>query len=260
MKRIPIFSLATLWLLTSLQCQTEVPETNIQRDFARFDQAYLPVLFYVCDNNTYQAKRAVFHLEYHWQQLYNRYEFNRSEPEWRGTFRRVNTQLNEAYTAIDANNPTVALVQLEMVKQELMDFRALYHIEYYLDNLFEFQAAVDVLKATTEDEMLYMMEWEDVMDMAEALENKWKAVTKTKLEAAIFEFDENKTWKWHTTMESVSEKVGMVQEAMNHADRAKVAAASEKLDRTLKEVIRLFGSFEATSTYYVQNEGMDSFH
>jgi hypothetical protein len=134
----------------------------------------------------------------------------------------------------------------------LKNLRANYDIKYYLDDLYEFQASVDVIKTTTEDEMLDMLQWEDVMDMAANIDNQWIAMQTQHFDGALFEFDNTKLWKYRTAMQTVTEKVKLLNEAMNNADRIKVANASGRLDLAVLEVLRMFGDFETADTYYAQ--------
>ena len=254
MKRLPITSLITLLLLTfTADCRTDnQPFADIRKDFVHFDQAFLPVLSYVSENNIYEAKRAVFHLGYHWQQLKNRHEMAVAQPDWQHAFRRVDKHLNAAFFAIDANQKEQALLQLERIKQELIDLRSSYKIDYYLDYLYDFQATATVLQSTVEDEMLTLLEWEDVMAMAVEMNRKWNVVIAKRFDAALYEFDETQQWKFNTTLESATNALNKVNVAMDCAERLEVAKASKKLELAFAEVIRLFGDFESATTYYAQ--------
>lgn len=252
MKHLSIVSLISLLLLTfTADCRTQPkPFVDIRKDFVHFDQAFLPVLFYVAENNIYEAKRAVFHLGYHWQQLKNRHEMTKTQLDWQKTFRSVDKRLNAAFFAIDANQQERALLQLNAVKRELINLRFNYKIDYYIDYLYDFQTTATVLQETVEDEMLTLLEWEDVMAMAVELNRKWNVVTTKKFNAELYEFDEDQLWKLHTTMESVSDTLQEINAAMDCAERLKVAKATKKLELALMEVLRLFGNFEEAATYY----------
>jgi type II secretory pathway predicted ATPase ExeA len=252
MKHLPIISLAMFIMLSfRADCRTEmIVPADIDKEFVRFDQAFLPVLFYVTEGNSFEAKRAVFHLSYHWQLLKNRYETIVALPDWINTFRRVEKLLNAAFYAIDANQQAQAQLQLEQVKQELIDLRLTYRIDYYLDYLYDFQATAAIFRETVEDERLTLLEWEDVMAMVVDLNRKWNVVLAKQLDADLYEFDKDQIWKLRTTQQSVSQAMKEVNTAMEGADRAMVAKASKNLNVAFLEVLRLFGNFKAATTYY----------
>lgn len=254
MKRLSFISLLALLALTfTADCRTRVlPVSDIRKDFVHFDQAFLPVLFYVAEGNIYEAKRAVFHMGYHWQQLKNRHEMDVSQPAWQNTFRSVDQHLNAAFFAIDANQPEEAVLQLERIKRELVELRVNYKIDYYLDYLYDFQATAAVLQETVNDEMLTLLEWEDVMAMAVELNRKWNTVSVKRFDAALYEFDQDEVWKLHTSMESVTDALNNLNATMDCAERLQVAKATQKLELAFTEVLRLFGNFEAAATYYAQ--------
>lgn len=134
-----------------------------------------------------------------------------------------------------------------------MNLRSAYHINYYLDEVYKFQQAVAILKTTTEDEMLDMMAWEEVMDMASTVEEQWEIVLSQPFDAMTFDFDQAQLWKWSTTIKVVTDNVKKLDEAMNDADRLRVANASERLEMAILEVLRQFGDFDAAASYYAQS-------
>ncbi len=252
MKHLPIACVIALMLIAlKADCRTQVlPQNDIRREFVRFDQAFLPVLFYVAEGNNFEAKRAVFHLGYHWQQLRHRYEMSKTEPDWRNTFRQVDKQLSAAFFAIDANQYERAYTQLDAVKRSLYTLRTTYHIDYYLDYIYNFQASIGVFNETVQDEMLDMLQWEDVMEMSVALNQKWNMLLAKPFDAELYEFNKDQAWKLRTTQIGVSEALDELSAAMECADREVLADAGEKLNLALLEMLRLFGDFEAAATYY----------
>lgn len=252
MKHLPTICLVALMLVAlKADCRTPLQSSNdIRKEFVRFDQAFLPVLFYVAEGNSYEAKRAVFHLGYHWQQLRQRYEMNMPQPNWRNTFRAVDKQLNAAFFAIDANRYEEAFIQLEAVKHTLSLLRITYNIDYYLDYVYNFQASTTAFNETVQDEMLDMLQWEDVMEMSVELNHKWNIVLAQHFDANLYEFNKDQAWKLRTTQLGVTEALEELNTAMDCADRDVVVNASKKLNLALLEMLRLFGNFEAAATYY----------
>ncbi|MFN7115421.1 MAG: hypothetical protein ACK4TA_01400 [Saprospiraceae bacterium] len=256
MKHLPTICLIVL-LPLALQADCRIalqPPNDIRKEFVRFDQAFLPVLFYVNEGNSFEAKRAVFHLGYHWQQLRHRYEMSMPQPDWRNTFQQVDKYLDAAFFAIDANDFERAYTQLEKVKHTFFLLRTNYHIDYYIDYLYDFQASAAVLDETVNDEMLDLLQWEDVMAMSVELNRKWNMVLAKHFDADLYELNEDQVWKLQATQQSVTEALNVLNAAMDCADRAIVADASADLQLALLEVLRVFGNFEASATYYANRQ------
>lgn len=252
MRHLPVLCLIFLLLLSvHTDCRTtSLPQADIRKEFVQFDQSFLPVLFYVSEGNSFEAKRAVFHLGYHWQQLQQRYQMKVNEPLWTGTFARVDKCLNAAFFAIDANRFEEALTKLEQVKWMFSALRANYKIDYYLDHLYKFQAQLTELNEVVSDEMLNLMEWEDVMAMSVDLNRQWNVVMAKQVDADLLELDNTQLWKLRVTKQAVNDAMDKLNAAMDAADREQVADASQQLNLALLEMLRLFGNFEQAATYY----------
>lgn len=253
MRHLPVLSLIFLLLLLGAHADCRIstlPQADIRKEFVQFDQAFLPVLFYVSESNSFEAKRAVFHLGYHWQQLQHRYQTKVNESLWTGTFTKVDKCLNAAFFAIDANRFEEALTQLEQVKWLFFALRTNYKIDYYLDHLYKFQSQLTELNEIVSDEMLNLMEWEDVMAMSVDLNRQWNVVMAKQVDADLFELNNTQLWKLRVTKQAVNDAMDQLNAAMDAADREEVNNASQKLNLALLEILRLFGNFDQAATYY----------
>ncbi len=250
MKSLITLSIVGFLLFTNFVCQP----IDVRKSMVHFDQAFLPVLMHTYKGDMHQAKRAVFYLEFQWQKLRNQHEFIRPEPEWQDAFRRIDEWLGDAYTAIDANDAKLAMAQLEHVRYEFMELRERFRINYYLDYLYDFQASAELLTETAGDEMLCLMAWEELEQMAMDANAAWRDVQYQPVDAVLYELDAEKLARLDDHMQRVTGLMKNLNAAIETADRAEVAQACKKLEPAFTEVLWVFGNINASTTYYAERK------
>ncbi len=235
-------------LLASLlgSCDT----TEVRKAMVHFDRAFVPVLVYSCQGDIHQAKRAVFYLEFQWQKLQKKYEG--CLPEEAETLNRINDWLGDAYYAIDANCPATAANQLEHVKYEFMELRRRYGLEYYLDGLYDFQNSIGLLAEAGGDELMCRMEWEEYEHLLNTARAEWKAIQEKPFDAALYEFDDKRLQQLRSEQKAMEEVLDQFAEIFSCANRQELARASRNLQPAFFEVLKVFGNFENSQTYFAQ--------
>ena len=244
MKLLARILLLSGFILFGGNCQT----MEIRKAMVQFDQAFLPVLLYAYEGDSYQAKRAVFFLEFKWHQLKDQYQ--NMLPEEGETFNRIDGWLGDAYYAIDANNPGLAANQLEHVKYEMMEIRHRYGVAYYLDGLYAFQSDIGLLHEAANDEMLCLMEWGEFEHLLRQTQAKWEALCEQAFDAELYEFDAKKQQQLKEEQRVMREALSQFAEAASYANRLDLAQASSSLQPAFFGVLKLFGSFETSQTYF----------
>ncbi len=246
--KIPMRSLLILLLTPSVfSCQ----DIDYRKGMVHFDQAFLPVMLYVYEGNLVQAKKAVFNLNFQWRRLQNQHQGAiHSDTEWAERFRRIDGWLDDAYYAIDGNRPLTAINQLEHVKYELIALRRKYNIDYYLDYLYDFQSAADMLAETANDEMLCLLEWEEFTALGQHTEKQWRRVLIQPFDAELYEFDDEQVQLLRQRQAEVTRRLAHLSKVMECADREQIARASIALEPALMNVIRLFGDDPTEQTFF----------
>lgn len=236
----------TLSILASLisGCDT----TEVRKSMVHFDRAFIPVLIYAYEGDIHQAKRSVFYLEFQWQKLQKKYEGYL--PDEAEALNRISAWLGDAYYAIDANSPATAANQLEHVKYELMELRRRYGIDYYPDGLYDFQSTIDLLADAAGDELMCRIEWDEYEHLINRAQGAWKAVMEQPFDAGLYEFDETRLGQLKAKQHVMEEVLVEFAETFSCANRQDLAVASQGLQPAFFEVLRLFGSFEASQTYF----------
>ena len=242
---LSISALATVALLFS-----SYTKPDIRSQMVRFDQAFLPALEHTLQGDVYEAKRAVFYLEFEWRKLRTRLQHR--YPEERSALSRIDGWLGDAYYAIDANCPVTAANQLEHVKYELMVFRDRHGIEYYLDQLYDFQGGLEVVAEAAADEMLCLMEWSEFVALTHELQREWYLIQRQPFNAALYEFEADQVRQLRFYKQSMGKTLDAFAKAVDNAQRGDAELTSRKLEPALLRVLHLFGNFEGSQTYFAQ--------
>ncbi|MCO6476764.1 MAG: hypothetical protein J5I94_09085 [Phaeodactylibacter sp.] len=221
---------------------------EVRKAMVHFDRAFVPLLVYTYEGDIHQAKRSVFYVEFQWQKMKKQYQGYL--PEEAISLNRINSWLGDAYYAVDANDMALAANQLEHVKYEFMELRRQYGIDYYLDGLFEFQDAIGLLAEAAEDEVMCLMEWGEYEHLLYQTIEDWKAIRKEPLDAELYEFDEARLRKLASKQDAMEAVLYQFAETFSNANRRQLAIASQSLQPAFFEVLKLFGNFEASQTYF----------
>lgn len=228
----------------------QTDQSDIRRDMVHFDQAFIPVWLYVREGNMQKAKSAVFAMEFQWQKLRGKFASTVPEPEWQDAFLRVDGWLSDAYFAIDNNASRVAFNQLEYAKYELRELRRAYKIDYYIDHLYQFQDELDVLTEAANDEMLCMMDWQEFEAMSTAALQHWRTLMVHPFDADLYELETDEENLFREYQSDVESALMTFYAAVETGDREAVATASPQLGDAFMPLLRLFGNFNASRTYY----------
>lgn len=240
----------TLLLLLAALLMTSAEKQDVRPAMVQFDRAFLPALDYTIQVNTHDAKRAVFYLEFRWRRL--RSQLAHQYPGEKETLRRIDKWLGDAYYAIDANHPYTAANQLEHVKYELMVLRSHHDIDYYLDDLYDFQGGLELLTEAAADEMLCLMEWEEFEALGQKLRLEWQYIMRKPFDEALHGFDQQQASRLKYEQRAMAEAMHAFAKATKRADRAEAEKAARVLMPRLKEVLKLFGDYHSTQTYFAR--------
>jgi hypothetical protein len=245
-----IFIRTSILLLATL-LMTSSAKRDVRPGMVQFDQAFLPALDYTLQANAHDAKKAVFYLEFRWRQLRN--QLASHYPGEKETLRRIDNWLGDAYYAIDANRPYTAANQLEHVKYELMVLRGHHGIDYYLDDLYDFQGGLELLTEAAADEMLCMMEWGEFVALSKELRLEWQYIKQKPFDTELYEFDQKAVKQLKYEQRAMTEALYAFAKATNRADRKVAEAFAKDLLLHFNEVLRLFGDYQSTQTYFARN-------
>jgi hypothetical protein len=220
---------------------------------AQFDRAFIPVLCHTYHGDMNSAKEAVIYLNFQWQKFENQYMGALpDDDDWQEGFRLIEDWLGDAYQSIDHNDHQLAEIQLEHVRYELRQLRRHADLDYFLDDLYDFQNALDVVWETASDQQLCLLEWPEFEVLAQEATQKWNTLQAQQLDYRLFEFDPYQQARFKAAKTDIQNGMNDFQKAVDCANIEQIARTARQIEPKIWNLLALFGNFEAAQTYYAQ--------
>ncbi len=240
--------LSLIFIISS--CNNEV----LKPAMVEFDQAFIPVFYYSYIGDMEAADRAMLLLDRKWQQL--NIEFDKHAMSTHNgieTFQMIDAWLEEANCAIQNKDSSLALIQLDHARYEMVDFRWREGMTYYLDKLWDLEATIDIAVQTVNDPLLDLMEWPEFIPMCYDVEDAWKELSNTKMDERVFNFTPEQKKSLATRHADLAFFIKNFLDTIDCADSCKVAEAANQMEAAYLEYMYLFGDFESTKSYFATN-------
>ena len=158
-----------LSILLFLSCN----QNEIKSDMIKFDQAFIPLSHFVRQGELHKAGEVLPALNLQWKSIAQRYGEKEDSDDWQETFRRIDNWFYSLYQAIDQKEQAWAMAQVEHIRYELIDFRNRNNISYYLDQVFEFQVALDIVNERAQDHVLCWHTWDEFVEQVNEAKQAW---------------------------------------------------------------------------------------
>ncbi len=244
------FIIGLMLMSTVVFGQSPGSSQDLKKDMVNFDQAFIPLWFYVYEGNINKAKSAVFYVNFKWQQLKNRHELSINHADWQDAFSKTDQWLKDAYTAIDHNDTRLALNQLNHARYEMIELRQLYHISYYLDEVYRFQSVVQSVAEIVHDDKLCLLEWNEVESMIGRMNTAWVKLEQTQQNMKAFNLSKEKLQKIKSGKDRIVKHLLIFNNKVKEANQLLLAEAIRPLEREALYQMRLFGKFDSYQSYY----------
>ena len=212
-----------------------------------FDQAFIPVFFYVWKGDMVHAKSAVFSLSTKWQTL--RHQTQRVLPEdldWQEGLRRTDRWLSDAIMSIDDNRQEYALAELDHIRYELAEIRRHKGIPYYLDDLYEFHGNTEEVYDVASDDMLCLLEWKEFETLVIKLNQQWQAIQKKPIDTDLFEIKSIQQGRVELMQRMITIQMEKVMDALYCDTHFEVARRVKTVEISFMKMLCDFGRFPDT--------------
>ncbi len=134
----------------------------------------------------------------------------------------------------------------------MMALRNYLGMDYYLDGLYLFQEDVAIVTEIAADQQLCLLEWAEFEDLAQKLQSDWNQLSTRKVDPVLYDLSGDKEVLFRQYRTDVAQALTDFSAAMQTADRRRVENAADQLDLAATQLIRVFGSFEASKTFYAE--------
>jgi hypothetical protein len=244
------------FILMTVGCDSD----DLKPSMVDFDQAFIPVFYYTYVGDLESAPKAMMVLDRKWEKL--KTEFDKvSGYAHNGleSFQMIDNWLEEANHAIQDKNLPLALIQLDHARYEMVDFRWREGMTYYLDKVWDLEAAIDVVVQTTNDPMLDRMEWEEFIPMCYSVEDAWGEILQAPFDSKLFGFTRSDMDKLADRYSDLDYAIQNFIVSIQFADSCKLADAANKMETAYLNYLYLFGDFEASKSHFAfdQNDELN---
>ncbi len=228
---------------------TSCVDQRLMDDMVQLDRAYIPTVYYLKKGDMPKAKLAYAALVKEWQNLNTGYRKAYLEEDWTTTLDLVDGHFKKSGKAFLENDDYWALCHLENARFEWTDLRRRYDMKYYVDYLYEFQMAWEVVTETINDPVLCWLQWNEFERQVKDAEMAWKDLMAKPLEENLIKFSKEEKQKFIKLREDANETWKAFKKEMDCADREKIALTANEMTIQFDQFMNHFGNFGPTITY-----------
>ncbi len=224
---------------------------DVVKKMVKVDQAYIPTIYYLKQEQGDNAMASMNLLMEEWQALSAAKRLAYLDENWQTAFARIDGLLRKATVALREKDFFWSRCQLENAMFEWNDLRKQYGMSYYVDYLYEFQMAWDVVQETIDDPVLCWLEWQEFEHQVEDANNAWKKLHRRGVEWDVFEVPEQHKRLFQDYKADLLKALEAFNREMKRADREQVAVVSREVTQKFEKLLNLFGNFGAIPVYRV---------
>ncbi len=241
MKPFLKFILISISILTLNACNYKV----LKKDMVLFDKAFIPVLYAVHLGDMDSAEQAMIQLDKEWQRIKKEYPLTSTGNIDRSTLKhRGDLWLTEAECAIKDGEIEHALIQLDHMRYEWMDLRFRNDIDYFLDDVWDFEATLDIATQTAYDPMIDLRDWKEFVSECYDMKDAWEMVLinkETLNDFSLSKEQETRIINHHFKMNKE------VDEFLTVVEVADLDLVREKIDTVKKQYLTYIQMFSANN-------------
>lgn len=226
---------------------------GIKKDMVHFDEAYVPVLYFVYKSDMDKASNSIYLLDVRWQEFNNKYQFIfKNDPDGLERLRYVSDWMNDANDAILRDDRQMALVQLDHIKYEMMEIRRSNKIEYFLDYLWDFEGALSMLSEASCEDISLVCSADELAFLINETQYLWDIVVEDESIPFSNVFNNEKLVLFEQYKEEISEHMKIV-EAERYSSYKDLGTAVDNTIESFMNLLTLFGDFESVQTFYAND-------
>jgi hypothetical protein len=229
-----------VFLLVGIQsCQPN----HLERDMAAFDKVFIPLFYYTYQHDALRVQKYIPQVEQEWTRLRNKYQQARTQPDdtWKYSVEIIDQWMEEGLAAINDHDWKEGALKLDHIRYELMQIRECEQIPYYLDRVWDFQMAFEMVQEIANDPMLCLMPWDEFEQLLDDMDHYWKKLKEDKPRTDTFSLDREQKKKLEKLKTEIGNQLEDLKAISDCADREEIAMYCGKMEPLIYQMIRLFG-------------------
>jgi len=213
---------------------------SIQKSMARFDQAFIPVHYYVERGNMVHAKSALLSLDHEWNLLYEKYS-NYKRGDWSESFRRTDEWMSDLCEQVDSNRQMWSASLLNHIQYEMKELRQKNGIKYYFDAVYDFESSWNTVVEITNDQMMCLYEWNEFEEFVRWSKRDWAVAEGQNLPVELLNLTDEQILGIQIRREILSKRLHNYRAILSCGDQGAAHREALSIQKAYFEFIRLLG-------------------
>lgn len=232
-----------LVLLSTCLMFNSCEELDIKQEMIKFDRVFIPTWYYCYTKDVVHVTAASNAMMQQWQNLKTDYQYiSGPSADWQETYDCIDELLAQSVQAIGNKNLSTALNYLEGIRFELTELRRRYDIPYYLDNIWRFQSAYDLVLQFAHPDYIFITEWHEFDCLVEDMNLAWAELVNNKLDS---NWDSTKQRQFKALKTNITEQLKKFDRDVKKANIESNLLYSniQQIQKPMLALIKLFGQF-----------------
>lgn len=213
---------------------------SIQKSMARFEQAFIPVHYYVQKGNMIEAKSSLIYMDHEWNILYEKYS-NHKAGDWSEAFRRTDEWMKDLCEQVNSNQKVWSATLLGHIQYEMKELRRKNGIKYYFDAVYDFESSWGTVVEITDDRMMCLYEWNEFEEFVRWSKRDWAVSESQDLPVELLNLTDEQIINIQIRREVLSKRLHNYRAILSCGDQGTAHREAVAIQKLYFEFIRLLG-------------------
>lgn len=228
-------------------------QEDIEENMVHFDRAFIPVWYYVEVGNFSKADLALERLVNEWNYFKKKsYLAGTTKKKWEASINQIDSWILDACFAINIKDQTLALNQLDHARYELMEWRWRKGMDYYLDYVWNFETALQIVRDIIPDQYQQLSWQEENQKNYQELYQTWNNLKSQSPDPFLFDFsaeDQLRFMQQQEELDQLLQTFAINAHCLNTCDHEEAVLS---LHYGYLTFLKTLGNFQHTETYFAK--------
>jgi hypothetical protein len=246
------FFMCLFVVLLMFSCARKPVQPELLESMAALDRFYIPALMFTDLHRQRESEIAMERLGGMWKDFYEhfrgleiKYGLNITDKFWKEDFDTIDVLITTAETYVRGGQLPLAHEQLEEVRGIFKELRHRNGMEYFLDGMTEFDRAMEeIILFIRGRDKLSDKQLEKLRDLFRKAQKIWAKIARTKINAEIYDFDEEKVKALKKRIQHQERKLATFAAAFSSRDTERIFQSAQELKPNFIVLYKAFGDFQ----------------
>jgi hypothetical protein len=251
-KNKAFFLIPLLAALLLFGCAKKPVQPKLLDSMAALDRLYIPALMFTDLHRQRESEIAVEKLSRVWNEFYDhfhgleiKYGLNITDKLWKDDFERMNELITTAEALVRGGQLPMAYEELEEVRGIFKELRHRNGMVYFLDGMTQFDRDMEeIVLFIRGKDRLSDKQMDKIRDLFRQAQRTWSEVSRVKIDADVFGFDEEKIKAVKKRLLFQERKLASFAAALSSRDTDRIFQSAQDLRPNFVVLYKAFGDFK----------------